>query len=68
MQIFFSSCVDDLKMAVKKENVGRVWKNFIEIEDLEGLAPLLDQFYLGCTQHEAKVDPETIRMKSELFR
>ena len=68
MEIFFSSCVDDLKMVVKKENVDRVWKNFIEIKDLEGLAPLLDQIYLGCTQHEAKVDPETLRMKSDLFR
>ena len=67
MQIFLSSCVDVLQMTVKKD-VERMWKNFIEMQDLEGLIPLLDQVYLSCayTQHEATVDPVSVHMKSAI--
>ena len=70
MQIFLPGCVDVLQMTVKKDREERMWKNFIEIQDLEGIIPLLDQLHLGCacTQHEAKVDTDMIHMKSELFR
>ena len=67
MQIFLASCVDVLQMAVKT-NKERMWKNFIEMQDLEGLIPLLDQVCLGCacTQHEATVDPVLVHMKSAI--
>ena len=43
------------------------WEKQKEI-DFEDQTPLSDQVYLGCTQREAKVHPQAVQSKIELFK
>ena len=36
--------------------------------DHEDPTPWIDQVYLGCTQREAKADPQALQSKTELFK
>ena len=45
-------CMDDLKLAGKKQNLDPMWKVLNKQVDLEQPTSFLDHVYLGCTQCE----------------
>ena len=54
-------------MLGKDQTMGPMWNNQQKEIDLEDPMSLIDQVYLGCTQKEAKVDPQTVQSKTEAF-
>ena len=50
------------------QNVGPIWKIRQKEVDLEDPTPLIDQVYWGYTQRSAKVDPQAVQSKTELFK
>ena len=59
------ACVDDLKMASKKETVGTTWSRLGKTIDLEGPTQFLNQVYLDCTRREPDVDHRHKNGKSD---
>ena len=57
--LFLSVCVDDIKLAGKKQNISPTWK--ISMKDLDLGEPTfcLDHVYLGCTQRECQISKDT---------
>ena len=53
-RLFLSVDADDIKMAGKKQNMARMWKNLMNNVDLDEPTSFLDHVYLGCTQRECK--------------
>ena len=48
--LFLSVCVDDNKLAGKKQNMDPMWKLLNKEVDLGEPTSFLDHVYLGCTQ------------------
>ena len=51
---FLSVCVDDIKIAGKKENIDPMWKVLSKDVDLGQPKSCLDHVYLGCTQRQCE--------------
>ena len=52
--LFLSICVDDIKVAGKRQNYGFHVEETDENVDLDEPTSFLDHVYLGCTQRECK--------------
>ena len=50
--LFLSVCVDDIKLAGKKQNIDPMWKMPNKEVDLGEPTSFLDHVYLGCTQRQ----------------
>ena len=66
--IFLSVYVDDQKKVGQKQNMDSLWKTRQKEVDFEDPTPLIDFLYLGCTQGDAKVDPQAVQSETELFK
>ena len=55
-------------MVGREERLAPMWRNLREGIDLEELASLLDQVYLGCTRRAESTDESTIPAKTALFQ
>ena len=66
--LFLSAFVDDAKMDGRKQNMDSMWKTRHKEVNLEDPTPLIDPLYLGCTERDAKVDPQAVQSKTELFK
>ena len=66
-KLFFSVCVDDIKMARKKQNVALMWKKLMKDVDIEEPPSFLDHVYLGCTQRECKSNEKIIGQYNKMF-
>ena len=55
--LFLSVCVDDIKMAGKKQNLDPMWKRVMKDVDLEEPTSFLDHVDLGCNENakQAKI-------------
>ena len=51
-ELFLSVCVDDVKMAGKKQKISPMWKKLMKNVDLDEPTSCLDHVNLGCTQRE----------------
>ena len=67
--LFLSVCVDDIKMAGKKQNMACMWKKLMKNVDID--EPNLDKFlnfvYLGCTQCECKPNETITEQNRKMF-
>ena len=52
--LFSSACVDDIKLAGKKQNIGPMWKVLNKEVDLGEPTSFLDHENLGCTQKQCE--------------
>ena len=66
--LFLSVSVDDITMVGKKQNIDCMWKTLQKEIYLEDPTPSLDQVSLGCTQREAKCDPQAAHPKPSCSR
>ena len=53
--LFLSVCVDDIKLAGKKQNLDPMWKLLNKEVDLGEPTSFLDHVYLGCTQRQCEI-------------
>ena len=51
-------------MVGKRQNMDFMWKILQKEIDLEDPTPSEDQVYSGCTEREAKVDPQAVQSKN----
>ena len=56
--LFLSACVDDIKLAGKKQNIGPTWKILMKDVDLGEPTSFLHHVYLGCTQRECQISQD----------
>ena len=52
--------VDDIKLAVKKQNLDPKWKVLNKEVDLGKPTSFLDHVYLGCTQRQCQVSKDMV--------
>ena len=58
--LFLSVCVDDIKLAGKKQNIDPMWKLLNKEVDLGEPTSFLDHVYLGCTQRQCEMSKEIV--------
>ena len=52
----------------KKQSLRPVWKRLEREIELEDSTSVATRVYLGCTQRDAKVNPQAVQSKKELFK
>ena len=57
---FLSVCVDDIKLAGKKQNIDPMWKVLNKEVDLGEPTSFLDHVYLGCTQRQCEISKDIV--------
>ena len=65
--IFFSVCVDDIKLAGKKQNINPMWKVLNKEVDLGEPTSFLDHVYLGCTQRQCEISKDIVDNLRTMF-
>ena len=65
--ILISVCVDEKKLAGKKQNIDPTRKILMTDVDLGEPTPFLDQFYLGCTERECQISEDIVDNYKILF-
>ena len=58
--LFFSLCVDDIKLAGKKQNIDPMWKVLNKQVHMWDSASFLDHVYLTCTQTQFETSKDII--------
>ena len=53
--LFLSVCVDDIKLAGKKQSIDPMWKVLNKEVDLGEPTSFLEHVYLGCTQRQCEI-------------
>ena len=56
--LFLSVCVDDIKLAGKKQNINLMWKLLIKEVVLGEPTSFFDHIYLGCTQGQCEISKD----------
>ena len=65
--IFLSVCVDDIKLAGKKQNIDPMWKVLNKEVDLGEPTSSLDHVYLGCTQRQCERSKDIVDNYRTMF-
>ena len=66
--LFLSEYVDDIKMAVREQNIMvPVWKKLIKFVVLGEFTTFLDHENLGCTQRECKPNETIVEQYTKMF-
>ena len=60
-------CVDDLKLAGNKQNIGPTWKILMKDFDLGEPTSSLNHVYLGCTQRECQISKNIVDNYRSMF-
>ena len=58
--LFLSVCVDDIKLAGKKQNLDPMWKVLNKEVGLGEPTSFLDHVYLGCTQRQCEISKNIV--------
>ena len=58
--LFLSACVDDIKLAGKKQNLDPMWKVLNKEVDLGEPTSVLDHVYLVCTQRQCEISKDIV--------
>ena len=64
---FLSVCVDDTKLAGKKQNINPRWKVLNKEVDLGEPTSFLDHVYLGCTQRQCEISKDIVDNYRTMF-
>ena len=64
---FLSVCVDDIKLAGKKQNIDPMWKVLFKEVNLGQPTSFLDHVCLGCTQRECKTSKDMVDNYRNMF-
>ena len=65
--LFLSVCVDDIKLAGKKQNLDPMWKVLNKEVDLGEPTSFLDHENLGCTQRQCQICKDTVDNYRTMF-
>ena len=65
--LFLSVCVNDIKVAGKKQNMASMWKKLMKNVDVDEPTSFLDHVFLGCTKHECKQNETIIEQHKNMF-
>ena len=65
--LFLSVCVDDIKLAGKKQNINPMWKVLNKEADLREPTSFLDHVYLGCTQRQCQISKDIVDNYRTMF-
>ena len=65
--LFLSVCVDDIKLAGKKQNLDSMWKVLNKEVDLGEPTSVLEHVYLGCTQRECQISKNIVDSHRNMF-
>ena len=57
---YFYLCVDDIKLAGKKQNINPMWKVLNKEVDLGEPTSFLDHVHLGCTQRQCEISKDIV--------
>ena len=60
-------CVDDIKLAGKKQNLDPMWKILNKEVDLGEPTSFLDHVYLGCTQRKCEISKDIVDNYRTMF-
>ena len=60
-------CVDDIKLAGKKQNLHPMWKLLNKEVDLEESTSFLDHVFLGCTRRQCQTNKDTVDNYRTMF-
>ena len=60
-------CVDDIKLAGKKQNIDPMWKVLNKEVDLGEPTSFLDHVYLGCTQRQCEISKDIVDNYRTMF-
>ena len=66
-ELFLSVCVDDIKLAGKKQNIDPMWKILNKEVDLGEPTSFLKHVYLGCTQRECQISKDIVDNNRTMF-
>ena len=66
-KLFLSVYVDDFRMAGVQGNMKPMWKKLRETLLLEDAIDSSKNTYLGCNQHNVKLDEQIVREKNDMF-
>ena len=65
--LFLSVCVEDNKLAGKKQNIDPMWKVLNKEVDLGEPTSFLDHVYLGCTKRQCEISKDIVVNYSAMF-
>ena len=65
--LFLSVCVDDIKLAGKKQNIDPMWKVVNKEVDLREPTSFFDHVYLGCTQRQCERSKDIVDNYRTMF-
>ena len=65
--LFLSVCVDDIKLAGKKQKLDPMWKLLNKEVDLGEPTSFLDRVYLGCTQRQCEISKDIVDNYRTMF-
>ena len=65
--LFLSVCVDDIKLAGKKQNLDPMWKLLNKEVDLGEPTSFVDHVYLGCTQRQCEISKDIVDNYRTMF-
>ena len=65
--LFLSVCVDDIKLAGKKQNIDPMWKVLNKEVDLGEPTSFLDHVYLGCTRRQCEISKDMVDTNRAMF-
>ena len=58
--LFLSVYVDDIELALKKQNIDPMWKVLMKELDVGEPTSFIDHVYLGCTQRECQTSKDIV--------
>ena len=64
---YFYLCVDDIKLAGKKQNIDPMWKLLNKEVDLGEPTSFLDHVYFGCTQRKCEISKDIVDNYRTMF-
>ena len=66
-RLFLSVCVDDIKLAGKKQHINPMWQALNKEVDLGETTAFLDHVYLGCTQRQCEIRKDIVDNYRAMF-
>ena len=65
--LLLSVCMDDIKLAGKKQNINPMWKVLNKEVDLGEPTSFLDHVHVGCTQRQCEISKDIVDNNRTMF-
>ena len=66
-RLFLSVCMDDIKLAGKKQNIDPMWKELNKEVEAGETTPFLDHVYLRCSQRQCETRKHIVDTYRTMF-